>query len=175
MKNSKRFLIVIIILIAIAAELKAQAINSTSIPEVVVASFNKKYPGSKIRRWKAKENKFIAKAEINGHICSITFDKNGDWLSTISRIRWTRQLPQAVYIAYKKSKYNSLNVYYIARIERQSGESYRIIADDRNASVDASSQPLFITNELLEYKADGMLVQVMDISNSPAVYMTGED
>ena len=174
MKNSRLFLTVIIILIVVISETKAQAMSPTNVPEVIVASFNKKYPGSKIRKWKSKENKFIAKAEINDHVCSVVFDRNGDWVSTISRIRWTRQLPQVVYNAYKKSRYNSLNVYYIARIEKPSGETYRIIADDRNAPVDPNNQPLFITNKLLEYKSDGTLVEVTDVSRSLAAYMTGE-
>jgi|GEM_PF-1000824 len=174
MKISKSFLTVIIILIVVASEIKAQAMSSTRVPEAVVASFNKKYPGSKIKRWKTKENKFIAKAEINDHTSSVAFDKNGEWVSTISRITWTRQLPPVVYNAYKKSKYNALNVYYIARIEKPSGEYYRIIVDDRNSRADSNHQPLFKTDKLLEFKADGILAQVMDVSDSPADYMRGD-
>ncbi|HTK22371.1 MAG TPA: PepSY-like domain-containing protein [Mucilaginibacter sp.] len=172
MRNLKLFVSTLFILLVVI-NVNGQAKSSNVIPDAVTSGFNKKYPNAKVRRWKTEENKYVAKTEINGHRCSVAFEKNGNWVNTITRIRWTHQLPSNVYEAYKKSKYNSWDVYSLAKVEKQSGDYYRVIVDDRNAKVSSDRQPLFITEKLLEFKANGTLIQVTDISDSSADYIAG--
>ena len=172
LKKMKKFRLLItttlLVLVVVSFNSVAQTANSDAVPTIVVSSFQSKYPGATIKKWKSEKDKYIAKAEINNRNCFATFDRNGKWVNTISKVRGERKLPKAVYEAYQKSAYKSWNVYFIKEVEKPSGDYYHVVVNDRNARASSDNQALFNTHKLLDFKADGVLAEVVDVSNNPA-------
>jgi len=84
------------LMVAVSSNIMAQATNISAVPEVVASSFHNKYPNTTVERWKASEDKYIAKVSVDNHTCFVSFDANGNWICTMSKIRWTHQLPKTV-------------------------------------------------------------------------------
>jgi hypothetical protein len=163
MKNSisiKAFFIVLTMLYT--NHILAQANNN--IPSVVTNSFAAKYPKAVAKSWKANSNQFTAKAE-EGHLkYYATFDANGKWINTTTKVNWPWHLPPAIKSAFKNSKYGSWDIYTVRTVESPSGQFYQIIVDDRNHPIDAFHQEQMTENRLVEFKADGEFVKDRDIA-----------
>lgn len=169
MENLKKITFAaIILMVSLTTVIIAQPVRNNRVPDAVIASFIKKYPRAKLKSWKMAKGICTAKFIIDDHKSFATFDKSGNWLSTASNIRWAWNLPKAIKKAYHKTNYNNWNIYFAKRVERPSGEFYQLLVDDTNLHVGQTAQPLYTTNKLLEFKADGALAMVKDITEDPA-------
>jgi hypothetical protein len=175
MKPLKYFITIIIIsVMVISKNVNAQDKNENIIPQNVITAFNNKYPNTKVKKWKMENDRFIAKAIINNSKSYAAFDTNGRWINTVTKITWPWKLPKAVNAVYKKSKYGNWHIYSMAKLERPSGNFYRIIVDNGNLTADPTHQFPLATDKLLDFKADGTLMNVVEI-NKPIEYATGPD
>jgi hypothetical protein len=175
MKNLRYFIATIIMVImAIAIKVSAQNKSDNTIPQIIISAFNNKYPNTEVKRWKIENDRFIAKAIINKNKSFAAFDKNGKWINTVTKITWPWKLPKAVNAALNKTKYGNWHVYSMAKLERPLGGFYRIIVDNGNLTADPTRQFPLATDKLLEFKADGTLINVIEINN-PLTYAAGPD
>lgn len=140
--------------------------NNTSVPEMVAASFAKKYPAAEVKKWNSSNNKFTAVAKEHGHKCLVTFDQKGNWLNTTTKVNWPWKLPQVVKAAFKKSEYKNWNMYSVRIIDKPTGQFYQILVDDRNHPVDIFHQNLVTEKRKVEIKSNGDIVnQTEDTEN----------
>ena len=91
-------------------------------------------------------------------------------MSTMSNIRWTWKLPNAVLQAWSNTQYRAWHVDFVTKIENPEGEFYRIIADDSNLQPDWDHQAVFTKDKALMFKADGALANVTDVTDGPIAY-----
>ena len=145
----------------------AQAKSETNIPQVVMLSLNNKYPGAIVKKWTVQGNVYTAKAVVDGHKYFATFDKHGNWISTASNVNWAYKMPKVINSAYQKSPYNNWTVYFAKKVEKPSGEFYQLLVDDVNLHVGINHQLVYTQNKMLEFKADGMLTGINDITFNP--------
>jgi len=162
-----------ILLMAVAStRTNAQSNDTKAIPQTVVSAFSSKYPGVEIKKWKTENNRYTAKATIDNHKCFASFDANGNWLNTRSRIAWPWKLPKTVKEAYRKTKYSNWHIYTVMKVEKPLGESYVLMVDDGNLQIDATHQSVLTNDKLLEFKFDGTLTQIIDLSGDPVACTT---
>lgn len=157
----------VMMMVCFSAVSIAQPANYDGIPPVVMASVSKKYPGAKIKKWQIKNGDYTAKAIIGGHKYAITLNKNGDWLSTASIIGWAHALPKVVNTAYRKTSYNTWHIYLEKKVEKPTGEFYQLLVDDSELHIGQNHEPVYTVNKLLEFKADGTLAMIKDITAAP--------
>src|ERR1700748_1915335 len=102
----------LIIMVGFSTSAFAVTTAGNNVPDAVAASFNNKYPVAQVKAWQFKKGSYTAKAVIGGQKYFVSFDKNGNWLSTASNIAWQWNLPKNINNAYNKTQYNNWNVYY---------------------------------------------------------------
>src|SRR5580692_687605 len=124
MKNLKLFTITLTMLMVILSiNSIAQVTNSNVIPQSVLTSFTAKYPGANVKSWQTEHGNYVAKAIINDQKCFATFDENGTWINTLSKIKWSQDLPKEVLASYKATKYRSWHIDYLVKVESPLGSS----------------------------------------------------
>ena len=165
---------IIIVVMAISMNVSAQNKSDNTVPQIIISAFNNKYPNAEVKRWKIEDDRFIAKVIIKNSKSFAAFDKNGKWINTVTKITWPWKLPKPVNAALSKTKYGNWHVYSMAKLERPSGNFYRIVVDDGNLTADATRQFPLATDKLLEFKADGTMINIVEINN-PLVYASGPD
>jgi putative PepSY-like beta-lactamase-inhibitor len=174
MKNLRLYTITLtLLMVVLSMNTIAQVSSSKAIPQTVITSFNAKYPGAGVKSWKIENGKYVAKAIVDNHKCFVTFDINGNWLNTMSKIKWTWTLPKEVYESYKKTKYRAWHIDYLTKIEMPSGDFYQVIVDDSNQQPDPDHALLFASDKLLEFKPDGTLAKTLDITDNMISYTPG--
>jgi len=137
----------------------AQSNNTTEVPAAVQSAFAAKYPNAQVKNWEATNNRFTAKAKEAGHKYFATFDKNGNWVNTITKYNWPGHMSPNVKQAFKKSEYGSWHIYGINIVESPAGQVYQVMVDDANHKINANHQELFTVNHTIEFKQDGNLVK----------------
>jgi hypothetical protein len=168
MKNSGMFKVMLVIVTGLfITNGIAQAKDQSNIPQAVVSSLNNKYPNAIIRKWEVQDNAYTAKTIVNGHKYFATFDKSGNWVSTVSNVNWAYKMPEVINSAYQKSPYNNWSVYFAKKVEKPSGEFYQLLVDDVNLHVGINHQLVYTQDKMLEFKADGMLTGIKDITFDP--------
>jgi hypothetical protein len=174
MKSSKIFLITVIMLMVVfSINTIAQTSSEKAIPQNVISAFSAKYPGAIVKSWKAEHDQYIAKAIINNQKCFVKFDQDGGWINTMSKIKWTWNLPKDVLASYKKTKYRAWHIDYLTKVESPSGDLYQVIVDDSNLQPDADHALLFASDKLLEFNPDGILTQAFDVTDNLLSYIPG--
>lgn len=145
----------------------AQAKDADNIPQAVTISFNNKYPGALIKKWMLNNNCYVAKTVINGHKYFAAFDKNGNWISTALNTNFAYKMPKAISSAYKRSTYNNWTIYFAKQVAKPSGEYYQLLVDDVNLHVGINHQLVYTQEKMMEFKADGELMDIKDITLHP--------
>ena len=159
-------MLVMIMGLFIAVEV-VQAKDVTNIPQAVVLSLNTKYPGAIVKKWTMKNNAYTAKAMINGHKYYASFDGQGNWISTASNTNFVYKMPKVINSAYLKTPYNNWTVYFAKEVEKPSGKYYQVLVDDVNLHTGINHQMVYTQEKMLEFKADGMLTNIKDITFNP--------
>ncbi|MBB3055767.1 PepSY-like domain-containing protein [Mucilaginibacter gotjawali] len=137
----------------------AQANNKNEVPANVQAAFTAKYPNAQVKDWEAVNEQFTAKAKEAGHKYFATFDKNGNWVNTVTKYNWPGHLSPPVKEAFKKSEYSGWHIYAINIVESPAGQVYQVMVDDANHKINANHQELFTVNHTIEFKQDGNQVK----------------
>jgi len=159
MKNLRSIKALFIVLMMFYTNhITAQSIYK-NIPPNVITAFTAKYPGAAVKGWDAANNVYTAKATESGHKYFASFDQNGKWLMTTTKVNWPWHLPTVIKTAFKKSKYGQWNIYTVKIVEKPSGQFYQIAVDDRNHPIDALHNSEATENRLVEFKADGEFIK----------------
>jgi len=168
MKNSKTVKLMLVMVMGLfITNGIAQAKSENDIPQAVVLSLNNKYPGAIVKKWKVQNNAYTAKTIVGGHKYFATFDKSGNWVSTASSVNWAYKLPKIIRSAQQKTPYNNWTVYFAKKVVKPSGEFYQLMVDDVNLHVGVNNQAVLTQDKMLEFKADGTLTRIKDISSNP--------
>lgn len=154
------------LMVCFSSAIIAQPANS-NIPAAVTGAFNTKYPTATLKHWQEKKGVYTAKVIIDNHKYFAAFNKDGGWLSTASNIGWTCTVPKVVNEAYRKTNYNTWHVYIVKKVEKPTGEFYQLLVDDSNLHIGQHAEPIYTVKKLLEFKADGALAMVKDITVDP--------
>ena len=132
--------------------------NTTGVPSTVIKAFTAKYPKAEVKNWNALNNEYTARAKENGHGYYATFDQNGKWIKTTTKVNWPWHLPLVIKTAFKKSKYGSWNIYTVRIVEEPTGQLYQLIVDDRNHPVDMFHDNLVTENRVVDFKSNGEFI-----------------
>ncbi|MES2063063.1 MAG: PepSY-like domain-containing protein [Bacteroidota bacterium] len=98
----------------------AQKLNSTQVPPVVKASFEKTYPAVKTVKWEKEKDDFEAGFKQGGNEMSAVFKADGTQLESELEIKPTG-LPAPV-LAYVKQNYKGAVIKEAAKITKANGE-----------------------------------------------------
>jgi len=137
----------------------AQSNNKNEIPATVQAAFTAKYPNAQVKDWDVANDQFTAKAKEASHKYFATFDKNGNWVNTVTKYNWPGHLSPPVKAAFKKSEYSSWHIYGINIVQSPAGQVYQVMVDDANHKINSNHQELFTVNHTIEYTQDGNQVK----------------
>jgi hypothetical protein len=164
-KLSKVTFILLLTLISLPRTVHCE--NRKEIPEVITSSFSAKYPNTNVRKWQYQHGTYTAKFTLDNHTSFATFDGTGNWINTVSNIRWTWNLPKNVNSAFKNSQYRSWNVYDIHEVSKPSGLYYQITVNNANDTQISHSEGHFATERHIEFNTDGLLTSTRDITYDP--------
>ena len=164
MKNLKSNIAwVIVVMIFCTSSISAQ--NSSKVPVEISSAFTAKYPKAEVKKWVVTNNQFTAKAKDAGQVFYATFNNNGQWVQTISKISWSWKLPADVNGALKQSKYATWRVDKLKKVETPAGEYYQVLVDNLFLQPDAD-HAAFADNYILEFKPNGKLFNTKSISSA---------
>jgi hypothetical protein len=127
------------------------------IPSAVLAAFNARYPHSNVKNWELTKDGYVATAKEGHSRYDATFDPDGNWKMTATKIRWTWKLPADVHNGFKKSKYATWEIDGIKKIETPTGLYYQIHVDDGNLQIDAFHEGIFTQDWLIDFTQEGKL------------------
>ena len=110
----------ILIATSMGLTVMAQKINSSKVPAVVKASFEKAYLGIKTVKWEKEKGDFEAGFKQGGNEMSAVFQSDGTQLESEMAIK-SASLPASV-IAYVKQNYKGAAIKEAAKITKANGE-----------------------------------------------------
>ena len=84
------------------------------------------------------------------------FISAGKWVGTVTRIRWSRQLPSSVRNAFNKSPYSVWRIESISQYEWASNTFYRLIISNTNL-LDGDHHDSFLKNYCLDITDKGIV------------------
>jgi hypothetical protein len=168
MKNFKLYMALIVMVTIFCANTVFAQKSSKNVPATVVAAFTSKYPKAEIKNWDISNDEFTAKAKEGDHKFYVTFDNNGTWVKTASKINWSWNLPADVRASLKSSKYAGWRVDGVKKIESPTGEFYQVLVDNVYLQVDAD-HAVFAENWIVNFKPGGEIFATQSIS-SPLLF-----
>jgi len=154
----------ILMMVLFATAIYAQPNNGKNIPETVVDALKQKYPAAELSGWKVSNDVYVAKIRLDGKKYFATFDANGNWVNTVSKVSWSWDLPKNVNAAFKNSGYQSWNIYDIHQVAKPSGVYYQLTVNNANATEIAYSEGHFATERQIEFNADGVLTATRELT-----------
>jgi hypothetical protein len=167
MKFLKSFIALIIVMIFCSTNIFAQSTNT--VPNTVSAAFLAKYPKAKLKKWSEANGSYTAEAKDSHQKFFATFDQSGTWLSTISKISWSWNLPSEIQTSIRNSKYSAWKIDGIKKVDSPSEGIYQVCVDDHFLHRDGAHATAFTNNKVLDIKADGEIIAVNSIS-SPLLF-----
>ena len=159
-------MIIIVMVIGITNTF-AQSSNST--PNAVSKAFTAKYPKAEIKKWSETNGSFTAKAKDGRQKFFATFDQNGNWLSTASKINGSWNLPSDIRMSLRNSKYAAWKIDGIKKVDSPTQGIYQVCVDDHFLHRDGAHATAFTNNKVLNINAGGEIVAVTSIS-SPLLF-----
>ena len=167
MKFLKSSIALIIVMIFCVSNIFAQ--STTNVPNSISAAFTAKYPKAELKKWSETNGSYVAEAKDGHQKFYATFDQNGNWLSTSTKINWSWKLPSDVQASLRSSKYAAWKIDGIKKVDSPSDGIYQVCVDDHFLHRDGAHATAFTNNKVLNIKADGEIVAVISIS-SPLLF-----
>jgi hypothetical protein len=129
--------------------------SSNTIPTGVTTAFTAKYPNATVKRWHADKTGFIAKAWEGSQKFYATFDQNGHWVNTTSKITWSWNLPAEVRASLKSGKFAAWGIDGIKKVETPAKNFYQVCVDNGGLQPDADHAEVFTETRVLDFTPDG--------------------
>lgn len=124
------------------------------LPPMVSQSFSQQYPNTKMKAVKEENDKFIIIFTSNKRHCEASFSKDGKWLQTITRIKYTSQLPLNIRNAFYNSPYSSWYINSIRKCELPNESSYSFEINNGNL-LDSDHRDNFLQTRWLSIDDNG--------------------
>ncbi len=113
-------IIILLVVIAIAFQAKAQKLDASKVPAAVKEAFAKKYPKITSVKWEMEDGEYEASFKQDGKSMSTLQDSNGNITETEVDIK-VADLPASV-TSYVKQHYKGKAIKEGARITKANGE-----------------------------------------------------
>ena len=126
------------------------------LPGNIAQSFSQQYPHAKIRSFKNEDQTFVVYFANNNRECDASFSDSGKWIKTITKIKWTSQLPPGIKKAFDNSQYASWNVNSISKCEFPNESCYSLYVNNGNL-LDADRHDSFLKSYCLNITDNGTI------------------
>jgi hypothetical protein len=126
------------------------------VPEKVLNSFSAKFPDAKVRNWKIEDNDYVAGFIFDHNKSSAFYSADDSWLKTETKVRWMKNLPDAVKKSFYQSEYATWAIDEIGHIQTPDQHVYTILVNDGNL-LDSDHYDVFKQNVMLYYSPQGQL------------------
>lgn len=112
---------------AVSAILQSSAQkNSLIVPVEVSKAFTNQYPDVRLKNWQQEKEAYVAAFRQRGRKCRASYSARGAWEATEFPIKWTRNLPDPVRVAWKNCQYAGWLVLDMKKIEMPEQNLYSI-------------------------------------------------
>lgn len=101
-------------------------IGPIPVPPAVAQAFTTRFPHTHHRKWSALPTGYQASFRLNGQKCLAIYTAGAVWKETDHPVKWTRQLPAAVQMAWRNSAYVSWELMGIRKIVTPAQTVYAI-------------------------------------------------
>jgi hypothetical protein len=95
-------------------------------PLFLTQTFATQYPGIHVKKWERTKNGYAAVFRHDKEKQEAFYTQSGKWLSTETKIKWTRKLPNSVRNAWLKSGYSSWQIMGIQKRQTPEQTLYMI-------------------------------------------------
>ena len=143
--------------------------SKNGVPDAVLTAFAAKYPKAEIKKWNIAKDSYTAKAVTDHQKFYASFNQNGQWLNTSSKISWSWNLPSEVRTALKTGKYAAWRGDGIKRVESPSEAFYQVCVDNAFLQPDADHALVFTENKVVSFKPTGEIFGEKSI-DSPLLF-----
>ncbi len=139
------------------------------VPPTLSKAFAVKFPNAVLKKWYAEKTGFVAEAKEGNQKFSASFDQNGNWQNTTSKINWTWKLPSDVRTSLKSGKYSAWRVDGIKKVEMPGKIFYEVCVDNSALQADADHAQAFTDSKVISFDQVGAAIGERGI-NSPLLF-----
>jgi hypothetical protein len=107
----------------------AQSENRNTIPSRVLTAFAAKYPGITVKKWRLKDNDYLAQFADEKHKHTAYYDGSGNWVKTDTKYYLLHTLPDAVKKKLRSSFFATWYIEDINEIESPTEHDYVFTVD----------------------------------------------
>jgi hypothetical protein len=154
----KKILIMSAIAGLLLQHLTAQA---NIVPQKVSAAFSAQYPAVAAAHWKAAATGYEATFRSGNKANHAYYAPDGGWIKTETRIKWTKNLPDAVRQGFHNSRYVS---WYVENMRETQSADQHVVTIDVSQVIDYQMGGLYKDVYRLYFSMDGKLMKTEKIS-----------
>jgi len=111
---------------AVSAILQSSAQKNLIVPAEVSRAFANQYPNARLKNWQQEKEAYVAAFRQSGRKCRASYTAGGTWEATEFPIKWTRNLPGPVRVAWKNCQYAGWLILDMKKIEMPAQNLYSI-------------------------------------------------
>lgn len=131
-----KVVVIIFLLLPVISKAEQHRIKEKNVSVNVINSFTEKWPDINVKKWEKKDDTFIAVFLQGDKKLKSSFDVNGNWLQTKTRIKW-KELPSLVRKTYYGSDFTWQNWNWVEKLQTSEyKEVYLIEGDNSNTESD---------------------------------------
>lgn len=144
--NVFKMLVLSLLVLPVISRASQNTVPGGKVSTVVKSSFSEKWPEENVKKWKKKDDQFVAIFYQRERKFESSFDEEGNWLQTENQIKWN-ELPSSVQKTFYASDYRWLNWNSVEKLRTPKyKEVYLIKGDNLNTESDPISHfKLWIT------------------------------
>ena len=132
-------------------------IGPIPVPPAVARAFTTQFPRAHLKKWEAIPAGYQAIFRFAGQKCLAIYTADATWKETDYPVKWTRQLPPAVRVAWRNSGYSSWELSGVWKIVRPAQTLYAIhVGEVQSLGPDDTD---IGTEYILYFSGDGALVR----------------
>jgi hypothetical protein len=138
----------------------APSVNNRAVtpPQVVIDSFNARFPNTPVKKWSARPKGFIADFKLNGQQLFADYGPDGTWVGTETPIKFPFRFPHDVKQGWRHSDFSA---WYLVKAYRIMTPGQTLYALDVNNSplLDAEHMYNFNQEFFIYFSEEGKLVR----------------
>lgn len=130
--------------------------SGDQLPNTIAQSFLLHYPNTKIEGFKKENEAFVIHFINDSKQCDASFSADGKWIESITKIKWTSQLPSEIKKTFDKTQYASWNVSSINKYQFPKDSCFSLAVNNGNL-LDADHHDSFLKNCCLSIRYNGVV------------------
>jgi hypothetical protein len=138
----------------------APSVNTGAVtpPQVVIDSFNARFPNTPVKKWLARPKGFIADFKLNGQQRFADYGPDGTWVGTETPIKFPFRFPHDVKQGWRHSDFSA---WYLVKAYRIVTPGQTLYALDVNNSPLLDAEHMYNFNEefFIYFSENGKLVR----------------